>query len=327
MEITFERKEILPQNIEVPGPTDLVGLDDGMGYDMDALDLLFMSSHVIQPEGKQKEEKKHEKISKYQIFYQRLWNLGYEPNNFSLRQMAAQSFCMPEDCEDVALIRTADFLSPLKTRPKEPKPVTREIKVQRDFNLANYPYGKICGWPGNYWLKLIQDVKAPKINDMIEQSRGLLKQAEPVEKDIAQQEEKLRDLRQQKSVSKKELQECEEQLAETKHRLYELHKPVALNRAMIWKKWPESIYSISYTFEGRDSLRSNGLTNRKLNGAYWIEDMTYEDILQRAQEYVQLCNDCWKSTGTDSREWCIRELTPVFVHNKDWNCLVSVKGG
>ena len=55
------------------------------------------------------------KKTKYQIFSERLCNLGYVPDNFSLKQMAAQSFCMPENCSDRELIRTADFLSPLQS--------------------------------------------------------------------------------------------------------------------------------------------------------------------------------------------------------------------
>lgn len=67
--------------------------------------------------GRMKELRNPPKPSQYELFKQRLKELGYVPDHTALRQMTTRSFCMPENCTDTELVRTADFLCPLyKTR-------------------------------------------------------------------------------------------------------------------------------------------------------------------------------------------------------------------
>jgi len=55
-------------------------------------------------------------VEKKQIFYERLWNLGYQPTFDSIDQMANPDMQIDKNCSDYELIHAADCLGILKSR-------------------------------------------------------------------------------------------------------------------------------------------------------------------------------------------------------------------
>lgn len=76
-------------------------------------------------------------LSKYTYYENRLIKLGYEPHESALFQMADEEFEMPYDCSDEELIRTHDFLYPLKSYSKMSNELLAEATREAVLHLQS----------------------------------------------------------------------------------------------------------------------------------------------------------------------------------------------